>query len=461
MVQRLVHAVCVVVAAGWCTLAVAGPIPYDMRFEVPPALKPQVDFWTDVFTVYSRRQVAIHDTERLDRVYRVLDFRPLEEAGYSEVAIEVEMKRTVARETERVRNALLRLDRLGARHPDLTEDEKNLARLFRSDRNPRKFLYAAAPDRLRSQTGLRERFAEGIAVGHRYFPEMERIFREEDVPVSVTRLPLVESCFNLRAYSKVGASGIWQFMPSTARHFMRIDDAVDERLDPIVSTRAAARFLRQNYARLGTWPLALVAYNHGPGGLARAVNQLGTTDISTIIGRYQGPSFKFASRNFYPEFLAALDVESNHLDHYGPLPLHEPVATETVRLPSYVSLRTAATCGGHGTEAICDLNPALLPAVRNGKRQIPRGYELRLPAGAAARFERCLASAALEPELKQKHRQKPAAPARRYVVHRVRRGQTLVQIARRYGSTVDQIRRRNGLRNHVIREGQVLQIPTG
>src|SRR6185436_15770401 len=101
-------------------------------------------------------------------------------------------------------------------------------------------------------------------------------------------------------------------------------------------------FLRENYDRLGAWPLALTAYNHGPAGVARAVREVGSTDIVRIIQEYNGPAFKFASRNFYPEFLAALDVERNHEKHFGELALLQPIATHDVTLSHPIELRTAA-----------------------------------------------------------------------------------------------------------------------
>ena len=433
--------------------APAAPLPYDPRFDVPPGLQHQVDFWVDVFTLHSRWQVLIHDSQRLDRVYRLLDWS--DRAGSeSEVALEIERKRVVEAEKKRVREGLLRIQRLGPDSVELTPEEQRWAKLFRDDRNPRCFAEAAEPDRIRAQLGIKERFSDGVAVSYRYLPEMERIFREEGVPLPITRLPLIESSFNVRAYSKVGASGIWQFMPSTARRFMRIGDVVDERLDPWIATRSAARFLKENYDRLGSWPLAITAYNHGPGGVVRAVDALGTSDIAAIVAGYRGKGFGFASRNFYASFLAALEVERNYLEYYGPLPLHRPVSTETVTLRHYVPLDAIVSCGGWDAERIRDLNPALLPPVYAGRQRVPRDYTLHLPAGTRADFERCYARL---PAAKKLESQKPA-----FVAHRVRRGQTLGQIARLYRSSVEAIRRRNGLKNKsVIRVGQVLRIPTG
>src|SRR5205823_14388566 len=118
----------------------------------------------------------------------------------------------------------------------------------------------------------------------------------------------------------LSAAGVWQFMPRTGRLFMRVDNLVDERRDPISSTRAAARFLVRVHDMLDTWPLTITAYNHGPDGMARAVAEVGTTDIATIVRDYRGKAFGFASRNFYAEFLAALDVERDFKTYFGEAP---------------------------------------------------------------------------------------------------------------------------------------------
>lgn len=425
-------------------------VPAKSTFAVPPELRPAVDFWKDVFGTYSRHQVVVHDTVHLDRIYSVLDFRPLVAEGKSAGQIEQISAESVKREKDRVRSLLRRLHQNGGRAR--TAEERRVVALFEGEYGSRKFLEASAEDRVRAQAGIRERFGAGIEIGHRYFPEIEQIFRAEGVPTEISRLPLIESCFNVRAYSKKGAAGVWQFIPSTGRLFMRIDDVIDERRDPILSARAAARFLRQNYEKLGAWPLAITAYNHGPAGMRRAVQATGSTDIVKIIRNYKGPAFKFASRNFYPEFLAALEVERDHERYFSSLQPHEPVPTDTVKVPHFVHLETFAQCAGVDEDRVMDLNPSLSRGVYEGKQRIPRGYELRVPAGTRPRFEQRYAAL---PGAKKFDRQKQF-----YVVHRVQRGQTLGTIARRYGSTIERIRRYNNIRNtNLIRVGDVLRIP--
>ena len=442
-------------------------------FTVPPTLKPQVDFWISVFATYGKRQIIIHDTDRLDRIYTVLDYSDLDREGLSETQIELAMRDAEEGEKTRIRALLRHLDQVDPRSEYLTQEDERILGLFAGDPSPTKLRDAAADDRVRGQRGLRERFARGIQIAHAYFPTMEQIFRQEGVPAEITRLPLVESCFNVHAYSKVGAAGVWQFMPGTGRRFLRIDGAVDERLDPIVATRAAARFMRENYDQLGTWPLAIKAYNHGPGGIARAVRDTGTTDVATIIATYHGPAYKFASRNFYPEFLAALHVERNYRKYFGDLPLDAPLTTDSIYLTQHTSMGAAARCAGADPYELVALNPSLLPSVHSGRQPIPPGYELRLPAGTGSRFRACAPS--LLPPTRQLARRAPAprgtasrsAEARAggkqqadAVVHKVKPGQTLAQIASLYGCSVDRIRRGNNLKGNKIHAGQMLRIPT-
>jgi membrane-bound lytic murein transglycosylase D len=357
------------------------------HFPYPAALRPQVEFWKKIFAQYSKFQVVIHDSETM-KIYKVLDFRPmLDEEGLDEATVlQIRQEQTKVK-LEQIRSILLKLHQCGDNCGELDPDEQRIWNLYKKTNDPDKFRDAASEDRLRSQVGIREHFRGAIQVSRRYLHAMEEIFRREGVPVELTRLPFIESSFNVGAYSKVGAAGIWQFMPATGRLYkLRVTDTVDERRDPLIATEAAARFLRANYETLGTWPLAITAYNHGPGGLAAAVEEVGTTDIATIIRSYRGKRFGFASRNFYPEFLAALQVEKDYENHFGSLELESPLQYEHVRIDCPIPLKTAARFAETDTDDLVLLNPALGGGVRNGRASIPRGYRLRVPVGASASF---------------------------------------------------------------------------
>src|SRR5690606_34812377 len=193
-----------------------------------------------------------------------------------------------------------------------------------------------AAESVRFQLGQADRFREGIVRSGAWRDYIAATFEQMDVPVELAALPHVESSFNTYAYSKVGAAGMWQFMRSTGRRFLRIDAAVDERLDPYKATQAAARFLQQNYIVLDSWPLAVTAYNHGPGGMRRAREQLGTSDITTIVRNYNSRTFGFASRNFYVAFLAAVEIDADPQKFFGPIRRNPPDASRVLTLPAYV-----------------------------------------------------------------------------------------------------------------------------
>lgn len=449
--------------AMWVVIVGPGATARGSSLPHPDGLRSQVEFWIKVFANYSRYQVLIHDTWHLDSIYSVLDFRDLA-GSMSEEALSRHIEERSREEKERIRARLIDLHQRGEGARDLDHEARRLRAMVlrHGERTP--LLMAADPDRIRGQRGLRERFGEGIRISRRYLPEMEKMFRLQGIPVELTRLPLVESCFQIGAHSKVGAAGIWQFMPATGREYMRVDDQIDERRDPMVATAAAALLLKRNYEVLGNWPLAVTAYNYGRVGMARAVDAVGSTDLVKIIRHYRGPAFKFASRNFYAELLAAIHVDGNHRDYFGELSMHHPVPTDSITVPQASSFARLAQAVGTQTDMLAEINPALTPAVVRGRLPVPKGYRLRVPSQAGDLREARLAamppsSPARAPRAEEKARHRRGAQPRSQT-HRVEPGQTLSAIARRYGTSVSAIERRNKLRSGApLRVGQRLVIP--
>jgi membrane-bound lytic murein transglycosylase D len=448
-------------------------------FPVAAALRAPVAFWKKIFGVYSEHQIVIHDAEHLSRVYSVLDYRDLVDRGESPIAVELAERDGMASEKERIRTLLLGFDARAGNDGGLSEEEQKIWNLFAKDNDPGKFAAAADPSRIRAQRGLKERFREGVRVSRRYLAQMEAIFRREGLPPELTRLPLVESCFDIAAYSKVGAAGIWQFMRTTGRSYMAIGGVLDERRDPLRATRGAAQHLKENYEALGSWPLAITAYNHGRAGMARAVGETGTTDIGQIVRHYHGPLFGFASRNFYAEFLAALQVEAAHRDYFGELQFERPFTGDEIPLAQPVSGRVAASCAEVAPEDLALLNPAVDGVVFTGRGNLPRGYLLRVPAGTSTRFMQRLAQIAADARaiptpVRSKRGARPTtvvasaggsakrrAASETCRTHRVGKGQTLSHIARHYRVSVERLRGANSLRGSGLKPGQVLKIPTG
>ncbi|MFI5317077.1 MAG: LysM peptidoglycan-binding domain-containing protein [Myxococcota bacterium] len=412
-------------------------------FPEPPALAPAVAFWVRVYTEATTDGGFLHDARLLDVVYEHIRF----EGEASPRARE----RIVERHKSEWREVLEWLARGGEPR---SERETQIVRLFSAalGRPPQSRDFRDAKDELRFQLGQRDKFRDGLVRSGAYEAEMREVFREQGMPDDLALLPHVESSFNVRAYSKYGAAGVWQFMRGTGRRFMKVDYVVDERLDPITSTRAAARLLRENHALLGTWPLALTAYNHGAGGMARAVKRLGTDHIDEIVLRYDGRTFGFASRNFYAQFLAARKVLRSYESYFGPVHRDSPRDVDVVTLPFYADAADLQQRLGVSVSQLTELNPALRPPVfRSGKR-IPRGYALRLPAGSVSGdASTWLASVPSE----MRH---PEQRESRY--YTVRRGDTVSLIASRNRTNVSALLAQNDLGPHQhIYPGQVLQVP--
>jgi membrane-bound lytic murein transglycosylase D len=274
------------------------------------------------------------------------------------------------------------------------DESRRIASLFRTIDDPSKFLNAAHYKRLRFQLGQRDQFIEGYRLSGEYIPFMEEIFIKRGMPFELTRLPFVESSFNTRARSKVGASGIWQFMKTTGGDFMMINDAVDERNDPLRATEAATLLLKSNYETLGNWPLAVTAYNHGRSSLLRATNRIGSRDLEEIILKNRVRGFGFASSNFFACLVAALEVERNPEKYFGvPVDRLRPHRFFEVELPAPIRLKDLVQFMRLKRAEVVELNPGLTELALASKRKIPRGYRLRLPNAGSGTDEN-LASAA-------------------------------------------------------------------
>jgi len=270
----------------------------------PEGIQQDVNFWVRVYTEVTTNEGFLHDERNLSVVYATLKFSPGSSPRDRQRMVDDHRDRHVAA----LRRIVAALDSASEREA-LSEADKRILALWGP--NPSAILLRDAQERIRFQLGQADRFKEGLMRSSSYQTHIAETFANQGLPPELAVLPHVESSFNANAYSKVGAAGLWQFMRSTGRRYMRVDDAVDERLDPYRSTEAAAQLLAYNYRVLGSWPLALTAYNHGPGGMKRAQEQLGTSDIVTIVRKYQSRSFGFASRNFYVAFLAALEIDTN------------------------------------------------------------------------------------------------------------------------------------------------------
>jgi membrane-bound lytic murein transglycosylase D len=253
---------------------------------------------------------------------------------------------------------------------------------------------------------------------------------------------MIESGFSHRAYSWAHAVGLWQFIKSTGRLYgLRSDWWVDERRDPVASTDAAARYLRALYDEFGNWELALAAYNVGEGAVRRAIKRQGTRNFWSL-------RLPRETRNHVPKFYAALIVGSEPEKYGFTVTPEMPYATEQIAVDFSVDLETLAGCCGVSEETLVELNPSLL---RRCTPPNEDSFPVYVPAGTGEKT--VLALAAIPPEKRQ-------TPRVEFAEHRVRRGETLSKIARKYGTSVQAIvdANRLGSRNRVV-VGQRLVVP--
>ncbi|MGD8739523.1 MAG: transglycosylase SLT domain-containing protein, partial [Desulfobacterales bacterium] len=302
---------------------------------------------------------------------------------------------------------------------------------------------------LRCQVGQKDPFRQGIVRSGAYLAEMKQIFRDSGLPEDLVYLPHVESSFNLKAYSKFGAAGIWQFTRSTGKNFMTVSYAVDERRDPILSTRAAARLLKRNYNKFRNWPMAITAYNHGVAGMLRAKRH--KESYETIFNEYRSRIFRFASRNFYSEFLAAREVARDFRRYFGELVLDKPVQSQEVVLAGYGSLPEIARQLNLELAVLSNLNPALRHPVLRGQKYVPRGFHLKLPAQPDRDWQRVIAE--LAPKIYKNYQ-------KRSRIYTVRKGDTAGEIARNHGVDLNDLIAANNLdARATIHIDQTIRIP--
>jgi membrane-bound lytic murein transglycosylase D len=278
----------------------------------------------------------------------------------------------------------------------------------------------------------------------KYMPMIAKVLNQEGLPEDLGYLALLESEFIVNTTSPSGAVGLWQFVAGTARNYgLRIDEWVDERRDPVKSTRAAAAYLKDLHEHYGRWYLATAAYNAGTGTISKAMKSSGAKDFWSLS---QKGRLSEETRNFVPKFVAiALIAKEPEKYGFNPIEYAAALDYEEVELPWSMKLETVAEMAESDAAAVRELNPALL---RNTTPPGEGGFRVNLPVGKSAVY---LARA----DKKSKEKE---AEAVQMVTHEVRKGETLFAIARHYGQEVRALMEFNGLTTARLRIGQKLRI---
>jgi membrane-bound lytic murein transglycosylase D len=286
-------------------------------------------------------------------------------------------------------------------------------------------------------------FEKILARSGKYMPMIARVLYDEGLPEELAYLALIESAFLPHSTSAQGAAGLWQFIPGTARLYgLRIDSWVDERRDPEKSTRAAAAYLKELHGLFGRWHLATAAYNAGPGAIDRAMQRSGAKDFWTLSKKAQ---LSEETRNFVPKFVAVAMIASNP-EKYGftDLQYESPLEYEEVEIRRSLRIGVLAEMAETDVSTIRALNPALL---RNTTPPGDGSFNLKLPVGKSLLFAKAYDAG-----------NERALESAQSITHEVKKGETLISIARRYGQEVSGLMRLNGLTNARLYVGQQLKI---
>jgi len=299
--------------------------------------------------------------------------------------------------------------------------------------------------RLYTKGRRRKAIAEALERSGRYREMIFRVLEEYDLPRELIYLPVVESLYKVSAYSRARAVGLWQLMETPARNLgLAINYWIDERRDPEKSTRAALKFLKDLHAWFNDWHLALAAYNRGQRGIGRDLKFSKSVDFNQLVERKALPK---ETENFVPKFMACVIIGENYPDYGFSLNFEESLSYDEVVLDKIIDLEVIAKCVGTTEAKIKKLNPALRAWCT------PKNYpnfKLKLPPGTEEKFFTNIVKV------------KDLTPGRGFIRYKVKRGDILGRIARKYYTTVYAIKRNNKIRNiNRIRIGQILIIRPG
>lgn len=414
----------------------ANAVPHKNYFPLFSSIKANVAFWEKIYSTYSGNTVVIHDRKDLSIIYEVVPLLDSVLPGSRR------LNRIYIKGIKKKYSTILNKLATGTL-PESAEERRVLA-LFPSPRDNTTLRSAA--DNIRTQNGLKERFMDGVVRSGIYMPAIKKILTSYDLPEDLAYLPHVESSFNLQAHSKSGAAGIWQFTRATGDNYLKIDHIVDERRDPLAATHAAAQYLKHGFTKLGSWPLAVTGYNYGHAGMLRALKKHG--NYEEIFRHYNQGHFKFASRNFYAEFLAARNV-AKALENNPSITRYTPDSITTLRLSGFAAVQDISSHFRLSNHELRLLNPALRQSVWHGEKYIPKGYTLRLPGTSEIS-----ALAQTLPRTSLKNHQK------RSLLYTVKHGDTAGGIALRFDIPLKRLSKTNNLSdNALVYVGQTLRIP--
>lgn len=346
------------------------------NFSVDSELARRFHFWKRVYTLWSHSQYALHSADYPEVVLEIIDTKISSGSDKFKNKLADRHLKNQAQIYKKILKKMHRLS-LNGRESEFSSTMKRIASLTDHIKDKNKYLTISS--NLRIQRGQREEIERGLVYASPYMKHVVEAFNKEGVPEELSMVAFIESSFNLRAESKVGAVGVYQIMPDTGSQYMIVNEEIDERRDPIKSARAAAKLFKLNYSQTDSWPLAITAYNHGIGSILKAIGQTGSTDIVKIIDEYKAKSFGFASKNFYTGYLALLYTLNNVSTLFPDIKLKPSLKYTNVRMNKQTWIADIKTKYLLSTSSILKYNPDLSRFLVENDGYLPRGYVLKVP----------------------------------------------------------------------------------
>jgi membrane-bound lytic murein transglycosylase D len=292
----------------------------EPEFKIPPELRERVSFWLQVFGRIPSRTKIVHDKRKPEVIYGYLDFRDLFRETSSLATASYRTNRSEQTALKSLANRMREAAGLTKTHL-LSEDERAELRglIEKAVGGLDEQSVSKAIRNLRTQTGQNDFFLDGLRRAQVLLPQIELIFKQRGLPIGLTRIPFVESSFNPKAYSKIGAIGLWQFVRETARQMIHQESEAEWR-NPIAQSKAAARMLKLYKSVLPDWGITITAYNSGVGRMRRLTQKYDVESVADFDSIPIKEDFGFAGRNFFAEVLAV-----NLLEHYKDILFPEAV----------------------------------------------------------------------------------------------------------------------------------------
>ena len=293
--------------------SVTQKIVFRANLKPLPFLRIKLSFWAQIYTQFTGDQVLIHDRRDLSIVYDAINFAPLKKSNLSRYKTAQKKRTATRKKVKRIRTSLFELSRMKkpkSKHAKQLQKHLIRIKVKRPKGASRKNFFTALAMNLRVQTGQRDKIFQGILNIYPFENIFNKLFKTFNLPKELLAISFVESSFNPKATSKVGASGVWQIMPFIDKKILPQGKGIDSRRNVILSTLGALHLLSQNFKILKRWDTAVTAYNSGTKHLLRARKRFRkkNADLAYILKRYRSRHLGFASKNFFSEFLALVYI---------------------------------------------------------------------------------------------------------------------------------------------------------